>query len=606
MVLPIACILLVLSGCAMKPSPLTVKERNRQIFQDLAVQFSHQKNPQEPITLHSAMAGAIHFNLSHRVKTMNQVLAQGMTRVASQQMLPRLTMDAGYSTQNRLSSDTGQLSTSTGDLSISWNILDFGISYINAKQQADRISIAKEIQRKAAHSLIQEVRATFWRAIAAKRLERAIAPLKIKLNAALASSQQAEEERIESPVEALNYQVGLLETLQKLQRLQKEVSNAGIKLAELMGLDPGSPYTLVEQQESNPINLDQLPAIETLEGYALLHRPELWEKDYRRRIKAYDTKKSILRLFPGLDFSQSGEYDSTKTYANNMWSEFGISLTWNLINLIKAPDTIALSKDKEKMVDFSRLALNMSVMVQVHIALRELMESHEAHAIATKLSVAKERLYQHAQAQQEAQTVNELELISKEGDRILFLSHRDLAFAKLQNALGAFLVSLGWDIIPENMDSLDFQQLTSRIEVSNGLITTGEIPGFSNAYNMFNGLPRQKKPTTPQPEDPELDSPEWTIEPGNSSSLLDQQKPLQAILWKSPKKLKNIPLNSREETALKTKISDFSNQLKTVPLVSFNHPLPYKKTDLEVFYYPLRLEENHLAQFPLSTSREHD
>jgi outer membrane protein, multidrug efflux system len=415
--LPVALILLLLGGCAVKPEPMTMQERNRQVFKDMAAQFSRKTPPDTPITIDDAMARALQFNLKHRVKTMNQIIAKGMSNVASYKMLPDLAADAGYADQDRPTSDTGQLRTSTGSLEISWNVLDLGISYISAQQQADRVLIASELQRKAAHNLMSEVRSTFWRAIAAERLTEAIIPLKIKLKDALTSSRQAEKEQLEPPADALNYQVSLLETLQKLQRLQKQISGARSKLAELMGLDPGKPFVLVEQNAVDPIDLTQLPAIEELEGFALLHRPELWEKDYKLRIKANETRKTILRLFPGLDFSQSREYDNTESYPHRTWSEFGVNITWNMLNLLSAPKNIALARDRERMEDLSRMALNMSVVVQVHIAMRNLVEARAAYDVSSQLSTAKEKLYTHAQAEQEAETANELDLISRERER---------------------------------------------------------------------------------------------------------------------------------------------------------------------------------------------
>ncbi|MBF0357934.1 MAG: TolC family protein [Magnetococcales bacterium] len=512
--LPVVLVLLLLSGCAVKPEPLTMKERNIQVFKDIAAQFARQTPPDTPITIDEAMARALKFNLEHRVKTMNQIIAKGMTSVASYKMLPGLAADAGYADQDRPTSDTGQLRTSTGSLEISWNVLDLGISYISAQQQADRVLIASELQRKAAHNLLNEVRSTFWRAIAAERLTKAIMPLKIKLNDALESSRQAEKEQLEPPADALNYQVSLLETLQKLQRLQKQISGARSKLAELMGLDPGKPFELVEQKETDPIDLTNLPAIEALEGYALMHRPELWEKDYKLRIKANETRKTILRLFPGLDFSQSREYDNTESYPNRTWSEFGVNITWNMLNLLSAPKEIALARDRERMEDLSRMALNMSVVVQVHIAMRNLVEARAAYDVSSQLSVAKEKLYTHAKAEQEAETANELDLISRESERILYLSHRDLAFAKLQNAAGAFLVSLGWDIIPNEMEKLPFDLLTTRIKENNLLVASGKIPGLSNIVSYSEPASDNKQNNPTVTEDSELESPEWIINDG--------------------------------------------------------------------------------------------
>ena len=506
---------ITLGSCAVVPEPLTVKDRDQQIFLDLAERFSNQHPPDGPLTLHQATAYAIRNNLSHRVKVMEEVLAHGMDRVVSQRMLPRLAADAGYTTQDRLSPLADQLSNQTRDLTISWNVLDFGVSYMSAKQQADRTLIAAQLRRKATHTLIQEIRTTFWRAIAAERLSKTIAPLKIKLRAALDSARAAEEERIEAPIPVLDFQVTLLETLQKLQKLERELSSARINLAELMGLDPGYPFILVEPEPSKPINLKKLPPIEALERYALQHRPELWERDYQRRIKAYATKKAILRLLPGLEFSQSENYDDTESDASSLWAEFGVKLTWNLLNLLTGPDKISLAQDKERLEDFRRMALNMTVLAQVHVALRNLTESYEAFTITSRLNEVKERLRHHSEAAQKADTLNELQLISREGEHIIFLTRRDLAFAQLQNTTGLFYVSLGVDSMPDIAASMEQKALADMLTKQSETIKTGKIPDL-----ILDFEPRKKEPKTVMGQKNQAGAvvTEWTIKKAKKPS----------------------------------------------------------------------------------------
>lgn len=502
-----------LAGCAVKPQPLTLEDRNQQIVLDLADLFATQPPLKGPITIHQAMARALHYNLAHRLKVMEEVLAKGLNRVTSQKLLPRVVAEAGYTSQDRLSTLPGQLSTTTGSLGITWNVLDFGVSYLNAHQQADRTLIAEQIRRKAAHVLIREVRTTFWQAIAAQRFKKMAIPLMKKLKGALESAYELEKERIDPPMQALDFQVTLLETLQKLQQLEQDIADARIKLAGLMGFDPNHSFELLEPEETNLIENVTIPSIEVLEQYALRHRPELWERDYRRRIKSYETKKALLRLLPGLEFSQSRKYDTTETNANSVWAAFGIKLTWNLLNLIHAPDTIALAKDEERMEDFRRLALNMSVLAQVHIARRRLAQSHESFFTVSRLSQVKERLYQHSKAEQQAETLNELQLISREGDRVLFMARRDLAYAQWQNALGIFFSSLGVDMLPKDSDSQDLDTLENHIKLRSELFHRGHFLGVE--LSLVNN-------TTPKwvmgKKVPNAVSTQWLIKQDNTHS----------------------------------------------------------------------------------------
>ncbi len=517
----ISILALLLTGCSVTPEPLTLAERNRQVVFDMAQRFAGNHRPDQPITIEQALARAIRFNLPHRLRTMETALSRDMATIANQQMLPRLAADAGYSTQNRLSSENGQLTTSTADLNLSWNVLDFGVSYFSALQQADRALIATQLERKAAHILTREVHNAFWRVIAADRLEKMIRPLKIRLQNGLENARKAEKEKIEPPIPVLDFQVTLLENMQRLQRLERELSGARIKLAELMDVDPGFRYVLVEPARTDPLRPDQLPKVETLEYYALLHRPELWERSYQRRIKAYETKKALLRLFPGLDFSQSGNYDSTKTHINNLWTAFGLNLTWDLMGLLHAPDTIALARSEERLEDFRRLALNMGIMAQLHVALRRLHEARAAHRIVAHLSAAKERLFHHAQAAKKAETLDELQLISREGERIEFLTRHHIAYAELQNAAHALLVTLGVDPLPEGFQYLSVETLAKAIGKRSRTLPDSLTDQTEPRPEKPVDEADDQRPVEPEKRDEDLDQPQWEIEPAEPQPTTD-------------------------------------------------------------------------------------
>ncbi len=117
---------------------------------------------------------------------MEQALSQQQLELARYDMLPQIAMSAGYvgrsntSASSSRSVETGRqsLEPSTSldqnrdvaDLTMVWNVLDFGVSYVSAKQRADQRWIADERKRKVVHTVIQDVRSAYWRAVAAERL----------------------------------------------------------------------------------------------------------------------------------------------------------------------------------------------------------------------------------------------------------------------------------------------------------------------------------------------------------------------------------------------------------------------------------------------------
>ena len=172
----LACVM-ALAGCGITPEPLTEDETEGRIDTDLSTMFSNQEKIEKPITLHMAMARALSYNLDNRLKVMEEALANKQLDVAKWDMLPDLIVSAGVtdrtntdaSSSRSVETQTESLETSTSvektirtaELKFSWNILDFGVSYYAAKQNADRVLVALERRRKVVHNIIQDVRDTY-------------------------------------------------------------------------------------------------------------------------------------------------------------------------------------------------------------------------------------------------------------------------------------------------------------------------------------------------------------------------------------------------------------------------------------------------------------
>src|SRR5207245_2536615 len=135
-------------------------------------------------------------------------------------LLPKLVASAGYTKRSEdlvsraQDSVTGAPSLSNPfissdrehtvyDLGLTWNLLDFGVSYYSAKQNADRVLIAVERRRKAMHVLIQDVRIAFWRAASAQKLSGEVKQAIVLAESALADARAAEAERLRSPLDSL-------------------------------------------------------------------------------------------------------------------------------------------------------------------------------------------------------------------------------------------------------------------------------------------------------------------------------------------------------------------------------------------------------------------
>lgn len=328
-------IVVAMSGCAVTSQPISKEQSKQRIQQDKVAMFSQQEPVTAPITLYDAMARALKYNLEARLKVMEQALSQQQLELARYDMLPQMAMSAGYVGRNNTSAsssrsiETGRqsLEPSTSldrdrdvaDLTMVWNVLDFGVSYVSAKQKADQRWIADERKRKVVHTIIQDVRSAYWRAVAAERLLGRIDSLIDRVNQAREASEHMSTQQVGDPVEALSYRRALIDAVRQLEEQRRALSLAKTELATLMNLPLDTPYTLALPNSNDmpvpTLNVD----FNTLEQTALLSRPELKEQDYQVRVHAAETRKSLLRMLPGLEVSAGGHYDSNSFMVNQSW-----------------------------------------------------------------------------------------------------------------------------------------------------------------------------------------------------------------------------------------------------------------------------------------------
>jgi multidrug efflux system outer membrane protein len=378
----ISLLTLAISGCAVTSQPIDRSVSEQRAQTDLQNMFKDQEPLNGPLTLHDAMARAVKYNLESRLKVMEEALAQRQVDLATFDMLPRMALSAGYAGRDNVSASSSEsiqtgtqsLEPSTSqdrdrgvtDLTMVWNVLDFGVAYVSAKQQGDQRLIVHERRRKVLNTIIQDVRSAYWRALAAERLLTQIDSLMVRVNQARDNSQRLSEQRIGDPIQALSYQRALIEATRQLEDQRRALSLAKTELATLINLPIGSNVTLAASDDYPvpQLNVD----LSILEQEALATRPELREQDYQARISAAETRKAMLRLLPGLEFSAGGHYDSNSFLVNQSWADYGVKVTWNLFNVLSAPASINVAKASEQVAEVRRQAMSMAILAQLYVA----------------------------------------------------------------------------------------------------------------------------------------------------------------------------------------------------------------------------------------------
>lgn len=469
---------LMLAGCAVLPQPLTASERAEGVSADRAALFAVQEPVKGDIALQEVMARALKYNLDYRVKLMEEALAQRQLDLSNLDLLPKLALGAGYNQrdsdaasssqdvltgkQSLVPSISSERTRINADLGLTWNVLDFGVSYYGAQQQADRRLIMQERKRKVAHQLLQQARQAYWQAVGAQRLEPKISALLLEAEAALADARKVEQEKLRSPQESLGYQRQLLDVIRQMTQIRNALVQAKPRLAAIMNLSPGQRFSVVE-----PALLDKPKlglSLERMEEMALGNRPEVIEARYNERIGVLETKKAVAKLLPGVELSLGAHYDDNKFLVNQGWGDAGLRVSWNLLNVLNAK-TIRGSADAQlQLAREQRMALNMAVLTQVHVAWLDYQGRERQFALEQDMYAVERRLQEYSNNAALSNAQGKLPAILASANAVLSELRLYQGYGDLQNAYGQIAATIGLDPLPAAVSSHDVSVLGSELD----------------------------------------------------------------------------------------------------------------------------------------------
>jgi outer membrane protein TolC len=375
--------LLVLAGCAVTTQPLDGNERARVAEDARRDLFAGQDPITTPITLAQATARALKYQAEHRQRQMEEAAAAAQLDVAQFDLLPKITANAGYSTRDNEAFGFGitpggaigaspsasvERTRTTGSIALTWNLLDFGVSYYRAKQLADQKLIAEERRRKAVQTLMHDVRVAWWRAEAAERLLPQADRLLAEVEQAIEKTRLIESRKLLPPVQTATLRRALLDLTQQIALRRQDLAQAKVDLAALVNAPPGEDLRIAGPASEEREVLDLTANVDNLERMALKNRPEMAEEGYRSRISEAEARKALLGLLPGLSFELGRNYDSNRFLVNNSWTSAGINVAFNLVKAFSLP-AVKRSEEAQRAADSARRqAMAMAILAQTRIA----------------------------------------------------------------------------------------------------------------------------------------------------------------------------------------------------------------------------------------------
>lgn len=451
---------LLLGACTTVPRTIDADAVDARAEADLRTLFEGTEAPTGTLGLAEAVARALKYNLDTRLAMMESVIAERHLDLADYDKLPQLAARAGYSRRdNVLASSSFNLNTGVpnfgastsqdrgifnADLELSWNILDVGIAYVDARQRGDEALIAIERHRRTTANVLRDVRDAYWRLVAAERLARPLGELKGDIRRGLADSYAAQRAKLKPLEECLEDQRLLLDLQRQVLVLQRGIGEARSELGALMGMAPGTPFEIDMTTELlMPWSDGSQPDLAELQRLALRHRPELIEEDYRSRIAADEVLKARWRWVPGFELFAGGYHNDNSFLLNNEWAAVGARLSWNMLRVFSTPAAVRLARSEQELGEIRRLALGMAVLTQVDVSVQRLSQAREDYSIATEMGRVDRATYEQYRRSAGASRLDGPTLLRARARDVVSRLRHGVAFAEMQSAVAGLYASIG-------------------------------------------------------------------------------------------------------------------------------------------------------------------
>jgi outer membrane protein TolC len=462
-----------LVGCAALSPPVTeteVEGFTARLVEEFAA-------PPEPLvgtlTIDDAVARAVRFNHTIRAKEFEAALAEAKVQAQAGALLPSVMAHSEYYGRDRLAasrssqsnsySSSSELKSVSRDIALSWNILDFGLSYIRTKQGLDKAHQAQEEARRVTARIVEETRSIFWRAVALKKLTPTIAALDREVDQALRLSRQAEEGLQIDPMTQVSFQREMLNLQRDLNQLDVGLAGATDQLKASIGLPMADQLKLSSDRKASRLPTLHESAAEDIR-IALNQRPEIRQHLYDLRISTDEIDATILQLLPGVTFSRTFASDSNQFLLHGNWISWGTRLAGNLVNLVRLPSDLEAIDAQIIAHRQNALATAATIVVQVHMARARVAVQKRAYRDAERYAEAQRHILQQVRASVKLGKVGQQALTREKMASLQAEVRAILAFADLHAAYAAYSTARGDEPLANE------RSVVTKIETSNVLV----------------------------------------------------------------------------------------------------------------------------------------
>ncbi len=418
---------------------------------------SFEDIPSHPLTLEDVVRLALDQNLDLMVRARQCEYQYEVVNGSRLKMLPGLAFNSelsGRTTNTGMFSESLEPSVPPAppsisqeqhicryDFTLTYNLLDFGISYFRARQEANKSIMREAEYQRACQILITNTVTQYWKARVAQEGLKQTGDVLGQTTWFIDSLNSQIEDQVMSKEVALQYQAMLLRIQAQYQLYERNYLDAMYQLARLMGF-PDACFKLAEEDFSDYDYI--LPDPCGLAELALANRPELFGLDAEERVKIQEAYTSLLQLLPGLAPFTSYNYDSNLYLIYHRWMVGGLRVAWNLLSAPANFQMILANSTDASVTRLNRLAMSVGILTQLNLAYLSYYDAQEQYRVAKQLSQVREDLFGAWETKWEVGDLSSLDLVANyrlealtaKVDALKAFGDVQTAIEQVNNALG--------------------------------------------------------------------------------------------------------------------------------------------------------------------------
>jgi outer membrane protein TolC len=289
---------------------------------------------------------------------------------------------------------------------------------------------------------------------------------------------------VKSPLDALRYQKSLLDNIKILETIDQELSSAFLELNQLTNTPPGSTYELDDPDKISVPQSHVNRSIEEFEVRALISNADLNEGIYNARIAVQETHKSLLKLFPNLNFMVSPQTSDNSYWINKQWVESSASVSFNLWNILMAPTTKKLADQNVALAKQKRAMVQMAVVSQVYLAKMQLLSMEDIYKRSAEIDNVDSEIAKIISYKEKEGAASKAERVAADASMILSKLRKYQALSQLFLASGKMQATVGLEPSIGNVTTIELDQLTRTVETSFEDWNSGRFPDLKEERDL--------------------------------------------------------------------------------------------------------------------------